>query len=249
MKRSALEQLRSLVWGKIVTNPVVEMYKHDIFTIKESIPPAQVRPEQVAYIREKRLQYEPERAEFSLCRMCPEGSVDFQRYLRALDIIEPKDLVLDIACGAGFGSNLMAEKALFVIGGDYNHNVIEHCRTNFSKPNLAYEVADITSLSYAEEYFDAVVSMETIEHVNEKLFIDSIRRVLKPGGKLVLSTPQNNYGFCLTPWHVREYSLRQIKELLEPHFNVDKVLGMTSASINELSQEGDRMLVFARKKC
>ena len=249
MKRSALEQLRSLVKSEIVTNPVAEMYEHDGFVIREIDPPAAVSPERIAYIREKRLQYEPERVEFSLDNVCVEGSIDFKRYIRALDFIESKDRVLDIACGAGFGSNLIAEKALYVIGGDYNKDVIEYCRGQFSKPNLAYELADITDLRYGTDYFDAVVSMETVEHVDEKLFIDNVCRVLKPGGKLVLSTPQNNYGFCLTPWHLREYSLQEIKGLLTPHFTIERILGVTSATINEQSEEGDRMLIFARKKC
>jgi 2-polyprenyl-3-methyl-5-hydroxy-6-metoxy-1,4-benzoquinol methylase len=248
MKLSALEQLRSLVNGKTVTNPVAEMYQHDGFVIREIDPPAAVSSEWVDCIREKRLQYEPERVEFSLDSVFIEGSIDLKRYMRALDVIESKDRVLDIACGAGFGSDLIAKKASSVIGGDYNQDVIDYCRSHFSKSNLAYEVADITKLHYEAGYFDAVVSMETIEHVDERLFIDNVFRVLKPGGKLILSTPQNNYGFCLTPWHLKEYSLREIKDLLAPYFVIDRILGVTSATIDEQSEEGDRMLLFAKKK-
>ncbi|OFZ97448.1 MAG: hypothetical protein A3H35_11890 [Betaproteobacteria bacterium RIFCSPLOWO2_02_FULL_62_17] len=245
----ALSRLREICRGRVITNPVAEMANNPMFTIYDVTPlNGAISSAEIHNIRNKRLQYEPERVEYDLATNYEEGSIDHTRYLKALSYINAGDVVLDIACGAGFGADMIARKAARVVGADYNEGVIRRCQLQYRRANLSYEVADVTRLDCADSSFDVVVSMETIEHVDEQLFVSNVTRVLKMGGKLILSTPQNRYGFCLTPWHIKEYSVDQLRDLLNPNFKVHKVHGITSALISDNSEGGDRMLVVAIRR-
>ena len=113
--------------------------------------------------------------------------------------------VLDIACGAGYGSNLLAETAQTVTGGDISHETVAYCRANYSqKLNLQFGVMDIRKLPFADNSFDFVVSFETLEHIAEgDQFLREICRVLSENGVLAVSTPFG--GPCGNRYHVAYY--------------------------------------------
>ena len=67
---------------------------------------------------------------------------------------------------------------------------------------------------------DFVVSFQVIEHIkNDRYFISEIYRVLKPGGKLILTTPNSKMTITRNPWHIREYTIDQMYDILKSSFN------------------------------
>ncbi len=128
-------------------------------------------------------------------------------------------VVLDAACGAGYGTRMLSEKAASVIGIDISDEAIQYARQNYSASNLKFEAKDLRQIIFPDASFDAVVSFETIEHIeNPELFLDEIRRVLKPGGLLILSTPNvetSCEGAAVhVPFHVKEFTLSEMMTLL-----------------------------------
>jgi SAM-dependent methyltransferase len=101
--------------------------------------------------------------------------------------------VLDVACGEGYGSALLADVAQSVVGVDIAHGAIAHARESYaSRPNLRFVEASAASLPLADGVVDAVVSFETIEHLardDQPRMLAEIARVLSPRGVLVLSAP------------------------------------------------------------
>lgn len=126
--------------------------------------------------------------------------------------------VLDLGCGTGYGSRMLAEAGHHVTGTDLAPEAIEHCRRMSSgKPNETYAVEDACNLQQPSESFDVVINFEVIEHVPlpNRVAAEAFR-VLKDGGSLILSTP-NRYNYPVVgynPDHVREYRPEEIYTLL-----------------------------------
>jgi SAM-dependent methyltransferase len=100
--------------------------------------------------------------------------------------------VLDIACGAGYGARMLALAARQVVAADFDRAALGEAAWRFARANIAHVCADGTRLPFASGAFDVVVSCETIEHLwpeQVERFLGELRRVLAPGGTLVLSTP------------------------------------------------------------
>ena len=249
---SALKKLNEInrqIKGNPVSSPFAAMENHTgLFEVHEFTDIPELARDEIDRIRAGRKQYEPEQVEFDPSKMSQTGSIDYLRYQKALDYLRPEDNVLDIACGSGYGSHMLSTVCASVTGADYNQSMIDQCRNTYQNAGLRYELADVTNLVYDDESFDVAVSMETIEHVDERAYVSEISRVLKPHGRLILSTPQNEWGFTLVPWHVKEYGLQEIKDCLSTHFDIVKVHGINSHVISDTSELGDRMLVIAEKR-
>jgi SAM-dependent methyltransferase len=112
----------------------------------------------------------------------------------------PGARVLEIGCGAGDFAARMAEGgARSVIGQDFAPVAVDRAIGRFRQENLSFEVGDIESIRYPRDHFDVVVSCETVEHVaHPRRAISELARVLRPGGTLLLTTP--NY-MSLTGLH------------------------------------------------
>ncbi|MFN7012758.1 MAG: class I SAM-dependent methyltransferase, partial [Bacteroidia bacterium] len=77
-------------------------------------------------------------------------------------------------------------------------------------------------------HFDKAISFQVIEHIEDDLlFLAEIQRVLKPGGQLILTTPNIKMSLTRNPWHVREYTLEELKTLLEKYFSKVEMKGIT----------------------
>ncbi|HEX2112351.1 MAG TPA: class I SAM-dependent methyltransferase [Gaiellaceae bacterium] len=111
------------------------------------------------------------------------------RYRFALPRVAGKR-VLDLGCGEGYGTALLAETAREVVGVDYSPVAIDHARRSYARENVRFVVADATALDDSLGHFDVVTCFEVVEHVerDDRLFA-GVARVLRPGGTLVLSTP------------------------------------------------------------
>jgi SAM-dependent methyltransferase len=130
-----------------------------------------------------------------------------RRYQWALPQITGR--VLDVACGTGYGSELMSARAE-VVGIDNEPLAVEAARSRVR--GGSFKVANVPPIPEPDHSFDAVVAFETIEHIDDDLeFVREIRRLLKPSGLLLLSTPNKAVtspnGPPANRWHVREYLL------------------------------------------
>lgn len=163
-----------------------------------------------------------------------------ERYKFAFKFIQNKK-VLDIACGTGYGSKMMVENgAREVVGADVSATAISEAnKLRFGRSNLSFKQSNATKLLFQDDSFETVVSFETIEHIeNYQKFIQEIKRVLKPGGILVLSTPNQTATKQLlinNPFHIKEFNLGQFKALISSDFESVKFFGQRK--INKLSFE------------
>ncbi len=98
--------------------------------------------------------------------------------------------VLDIACGEGYGTAILAQVAKSVIGVDIDAATIKHARHTYYHQNIKFLVGSCESIPLPNESVDIVTSFETIEHhdKHEEMILE-IKRVMKPGGVLVISSP------------------------------------------------------------
>ena len=113
------------------------------------------------------------------------------RYAVAVTLAHGKR-VLDIACGEGYGSNLLAAAGAEVIGIDIAPDVIAHAKRAYPRQNLIFREGSCLNIPMDDKSIDLVVSFETIEHVwdeQQVTFLREIERVLKPEGLLLMSTP------------------------------------------------------------
>jgi 2-polyprenyl-3-methyl-5-hydroxy-6-metoxy-1,4-benzoquinol methylase len=166
----------------------------------------------------------------------PEENYWYRRHLAVYEWIAARlggKRVVDMACGEGYGSNVLAGTAASVVGVDANPEAHDHARLRYVRPNLRYE-RDLVE-SFAESC-DAVVFLQTIEHVQDAgAILDHFRSMLEPGGVAYVSTPN-----LLTlappgaeksdnPWHVREYRAAEFRQLCEAHFQRVEVHGLFHA--------------------
>lgn len=137
--------------------------------------------------------------------------------------------VVEAACGTGYGSEIILKGgAKRVDCFDISAEAIEAARNRYKIDGLRFDVADVTALPIADNFCDVFVSLETIEHIdNDRGFVAEVRRVLKPDGKFICSTPNRaltNPGTSINdrpfnPYHVREYTLAELESLLSLYFS------------------------------
>lgn len=143
----------------------------------------------------------------------------YHRYAYAQPLARGKR-VLDAACGEGYGSALVAVAADSVLGLDVSAQAIAHARARYGMPNLRFEQADVTALDHLPAAsFDLILSFETLEHLlAQEAMLRGFRRLLAPGGVLLVSTPdKRNYSDIPqfhNEHHVRELYREEFEALL-----------------------------------
>jgi SAM-dependent methyltransferase len=166
----------------------------------------------------------------------PEENYWYRRHLFVYEWIAERVAgrrVVDMACGEGYGSNVLAGAAADVVGVDANPEAHEHARLRYVRPNLRFERELVESFA---EPCDAVVFLQTIEHVQDAgAILEHFKSMLAPGALAFVSTPN-----LLTlappgaeksgnPWHVHEYCAKEFRALCEAHFPRVELLGLFHA--------------------
>ncbi len=173
----------------------------------------------------------------------PEENYWFRRHLVVYEWIASRTggrRVVDLACGEGYGSSVLARTAVSVIGVDANPDAFEHARLKYSGPKLRFER---TMLELWTGDVDCVVFLQTIEHVQDPdAVLAHVRELIEPDGVAYVSTPnvltlapegEERSG---NPWHVREYRPAEYRALCERHFAHVDLLGLFHARKLRLHQ-------------
>lgn len=134
--------------------------------------------------------------------------------------------VLEVGCGEGRGVEVLLEHATSYLGIDKIGEVVEKLQAKY--PTVSFEKAIIPPFSNLKDNtFDTVVSFQVIEHIeNDRLFLEEIYRVLKPGGKAIISTPNINHTLSRNPWHIREYKPGELKSICGQIFDIVEAKGI-----------------------
>jgi len=149
--------------------------------------------------------------------------------------------VLDAACGSGYGTAQLvgAGGAASGIGVDLSQESIDAARARYGGTGAEFRQADILNLDFPDGAFDFIASFETIEHISDdSAYVSEMRRVLRPGGLLLCSTPNRlvtNPGTTISeppynPYHVREYTKEELHAKLSARFHSISMLGQMTWS-------------------
>jgi SAM-dependent methyltransferase len=148
--------------------------------------------------------------------------------------------VVDLACGEGYGTAELARRAARVTGVDANPEAHEHARLKYTRPGVRF-VRDLVETF--SEPCDAVVFLQTIEHIHEPgALLDHLRAILRPGGTAFISTPNvvtlappgaEKSG---NPWHLREYRWQEFRDLCAASFDRVQLLGLFHARLLRLHE-------------
>ncbi len=162
----------------------------------------------------------------------------YQRHLAVYEWIGARiggSRVLDMACGEGYGADLLARTAAGVVGVDANPEAHEHARLRYVRPNLRFECALVEAYG-TESSWDAITFLQTIEHVQDPVAVlRRFRSLLSPSGVAYVSTPN-----LLTlappgaeksdnPWHIKEYRAQEFRALCSSVFERVTMLGVVHA--------------------
>ncbi|MDO3645813.1 class I SAM-dependent methyltransferase [Nocardia mangyaensis] len=151
-------------------------------------------------------------------------------YARLLDRCADRT-VLEAGSGEGYGADMIAGVAAGVTGVDYDEGAVAHVRARY--PRVRMIQGNLAALPLDDESVDVVVNFQVIEHLwDQAQFLRECLRVLRPGGELLISTP-NRITFSpgrdtpLNPFHTRELNAAELTELLvEAGFTVAQMLGV-----------------------
>lgn len=151
-------------------------------------------------------------------------------YLRCAELCAGQE-VLEAGCGEGYGADLLASVARRVVAVDYDAATVAHVRDRY--PRVAVLAANLAALPIPDASIDVVVNFQVIEHLwDQPQFVTECLRLLRPGGLLLMSTP-NRITFTpgsdtpVNPFHTRELNAAELRELLETGgFRVDGLYGV-----------------------
>jgi 2-polyprenyl-3-methyl-5-hydroxy-6-metoxy-1,4-benzoquinol methylase len=143
--------------------------------------------------------------------------------------------VLDAACGAGYGTNLLYDVTKSILGVDVSAEAIEHAKNKYRGE---FEVCNLEN-SFPNGNFDIAISFETIEHLdNPDVFISNIKEKCS---EFVFSIPLN----LPSTFHKKVYTMESAKALIEKFYDKDKIFwsSQNGININKKARKGDKYLI------
>lgn len=148
--------------------------------------------------------------------------------------ILPKSIVLEIGFGEGFGTKILEKKAKKLIALDVDEKTFIHANKKYASSKISFQLYDGLKIPFKDNYFDAVVSLQVIEHIKDDItFVNEIWRVAKKNALIILTTPNAETRSLKNgePWnefHFREYSLIALENLLNKKFSFVKIYGISA---------------------
>lgn len=130
--------------------------------------------------------------------------------------------VLEIGTGMGYGIEVIAPSAEKYTTIDKSQAYDATLPTN-----VTFQQMEVPPIGFADESFDYVISFQVIEHIKrDKEFIKEVSRILRKGGKFIVSTPNAPMSLTRNPWHIREYTESELKTLLNSDFSIVEAFGV-----------------------
>lgn len=170
------------------------------------------------------------------------------RYIACVPLVRQK-AVIDVACGSGYGSRVLAETAERVLGVDISGAAVQYARETYSAPNVTFQIGSVEEIPAPAEAFDFLVSFETIEHVDaggQSRFVAEARRVLRDDGVLIVSTPDKRLSGDLwgdseefREFHVSELYRTEFLSLLSAVFPKVDLYYQRLSVYSEIWKEGE----------
>jgi len=151
-----------------------------------------------------------------------------QRLLKAY--ILAKDYVsgelLELGCGEGRGIEELEELVSSYTAVDKIEEILRKLKEKYPKVTFLHSnIPPLTDL--VDNSYDYVISFQVIEHIkNDRSFLEEIYRVLKPGGQCIITTPNKKMSLTRNPWHIREYTEKELSKLTRSIFDNVKTLGI-----------------------
>ena len=183
------------------------------------------------------------------------GSIALQHYHRYAFVLSQitdlqNKIILDIACGEGYGSELLASKAKQVYGVDISDETVLHAKKTYTKSNLTFLRGDAADIPLENRSIDVVVSFETIEHHDKHdEMMSEIKRVLKEDGVFIISSPDKAYYEKYYPgmkneFHVKELYRKEFQNLLAKYFKNQYFFLQNNMYGSIISGENDPSIYF-----
>lgn len=142
--------------------------------------------------------------------------------------------ILEIGTGSGYGVKVLAPKATRFITLD-KFQTQDICQYD----NTEYYQMSVPPIQFEGNRFDYVLSFQVIEHIEQDMeFVREVARVLRPGGKFIVTTPNAPMSLTRNPWHVREYNVDELRSLLECNFSKVEAFGVVG---------NDKIMEYYRK--
>lgn len=179
------------------------------------------------------------------------------RYKFALNFFKTEMNILDIACGIGYGSYLIASSSpgVKVLGIDIEQRAIDYANKHYKCDNNKFSIGDASNLNLSNKSFDAVVSFETIEHINQpKLFIENVKRVLKNDGIFIVSSPNQTtlpFDKAKYPFHHQHFTSDELSKLLiDSGFEIVDVYSQPGKESEKVikNDSGLYLIIVAKRK-
>jgi ubiquinone/menaquinone biosynthesis C-methylase UbiE len=166
------------------------------------------------------------------------------RYGLTIPFIEKK-IVLDIACGEGYGSKLLSSKASEVIAVDIDLETIQEAKKKYNTSNITFIQGSADNIPVKDSYIDIVISFETIEHHDKhEEMMNEIKRVLKPDGILIISSPEKTGEISSNKFHVKELTKIEFIDLIANHFKYHNIYNQKIVHGSLITSEKDSITGF-----
>lgn len=144
-------------------------------------------------------------------------------YIEAIPYINGD--LLELGCGEGRGIDLIVPKSSNFLGLDKIEAVIQNLRSKY--PEYQFESSVFPPIKLPDQSFDTIVSFQVIEHIkDDHLFLQEIYRLLKNGGKAIISTPNRLMSLSRNPWHEREYTANELEKICSEYFDKVSMMGI-----------------------
>ena len=183
------------------------------------------------------------------------------RYRKACEWLQPGQRVLDVACGCGYGSAVLADAgAEQVFGVDISDEALAHARRHYARPAAKFVKGDLGTPDWKKEVgdepFQLAVSLETLEHMPDpRHYLRDLAELMEPGGRLIVSSPNAEAnplfvdGAKVNPYHYKHWTVDELDEMLpETGFQLETWYGQTEDGMVEKGARDEAKYLLAVAK-